>query len=118
MQPISSQSSSEEVRRYLTQALKLDLVGPCTHEGDPVGDPEERLPGWISPSAWYLTGFLIPTGAPPEQASDADEDEDFELVSQTVGDPNESTEERKPKQKGFFPSSMGLSFLVGPNTRE
>jgi hypothetical protein len=118
MLTISPDSSSDVVRDFLVQALKLDLVGPCTHQGEAIGDPEERLPGWINPAAWYLTGFLIPTGTPPEQAVDANEDEELDLVSQTVGDPNESAEEGKAKQKGFFPSSMGLSFLVGPDTRQ
>ena len=55
--------SSLEVRDYLVNALKLDLVGPGPN--DPLA--AERLPGWERPSTWYLTGFLIPAAAPPEQ---------------------------------------------------
>ena len=35
-----------------------------------------------------------------------------EVVPEDAGLPEESTEERKAAKKGFFPSSMGLSFLV------
>ena len=53
----------------LIKALRLDLVGPWPgHELD-----EERLPGWVRPSNWYLTGFLIPSGSPPQHTADADE---------------------------------------------
>src|SRR5690606_32463091 len=90
------------------EALKLDLVGPGA--GHPLA--EEKLPGWVRPSNWYLTGFLIPAGTPPDKAADADEEDDFELVSESAGPTEESAEERKAAKRGFFPSSMGLSFLV------
>jgi hypothetical protein len=96
------------------EALCLDLVGPGV--GHKFG--EERLPGWIRPSTWYLTGFLIPTGTPPERSADADEDDDFEVVSESAGLIEESAEDRRAAKKGFFPSSMGLSFLVTRETRE
>ncbi|MGE5110416.1 MAG: helicase, partial [Acidobacteriaceae bacterium] len=100
--------TSLEVRDRLVEALKLDLVGPW-----PDHDlAEELLPGWVRPSNWYLTGFLIPVGTSPEKSADADEDDDFDLVPESAGLAEESTEERKAAKKGFFPSSMGLSFLV------
>ena len=34
----------------------------------------ERLPGWIRPSNWYLTGFMIPSGAAAGQSADKEED--------------------------------------------
>lgn len=111
---ISSESTSEQVRQYLVDAARLDLVGP----GRGLGNPDERLRGWERPSNWYLTGFLIPTGTPPEQAADADEDEEFELVAEPSGQPGESTEDKKAAKKGFFPSSMGLSFLTPADVRE
>ena len=73
---------------------------------------DERLPGWVRPSNWYLTGFLIPSGTPPEQSADADEDDDFDEVPESAGLARRANEERKAAKKGFFPSSMGLSFLV------
>lgn len=105
--------SSLEVRMRLVEALKLDLVGPWAGHAF----AEERLPGWVRPSNWYLTGFLIPSGSPPEKSADADEDDDFELVPESAGLAEESTEERKAAKKGFFPSSMGISFLVPRETR-
>jgi hypothetical protein len=100
--------TSVEVRESLVEALKLDLVGPWAGHAL----VEERLPGWIRPSSWYLTGFLIPSGTLPEKSADADENDDLGEVPDSAGLSEESTEERKAAKKGFFPSSIGLSFLV------
>lgn len=88
---------SLEVRDRLVEALRLDLVGPWV--GHALAD--ERLPGWVRPSNWYLTGFLIPTGTPPEKRADADEDDDFELVPESAGLAEESSDERKAAKKGY-----------------
>jgi hypothetical protein len=106
-------ATSLVVRERLVEALKLDLVGPCAGHG--VAD--ERLPGWVRPSNWYLTGFLIPLGTPPEKSADADEDEDADVIPESAGLAEESNEDRKAAKKGFFPSSMGLSFLVPKEAR-
>jgi len=106
-------ATSLDVRDRLVEALKLDLVGPWA--GHTV--EEERLPGRIRPSNWYLTGFLIPSGSPPEASADADEDEEIDEIPEAAGLAEESNEERKAAKKGFFPSSMGLSFLVSYGTR-
>ena len=110
---MSDAMTSLEVRERLVEALRLDLVGPWAgHEL-----AEERLPGWQRPSNWYLTGFLIPSDTPPEKAADEDSEDDFEDVGERSGLIEESTEERKAAKKSYFPSSMGLSFLVGPEAR-
>ena len=101
-------TESAEVREEIVRALGLDLIGPWA--GHPLED--ERLPGWVRPSNWYLTGFLVPRDAPAEQRGDADVDEESE-VAETAGLGDDSTEDRRAAKKGFFPSSMGLSFLVG-----
>src|SRR5258707_7606167 len=106
-------STSLEVRERIVEALKLDLVGPSA--GDSHAD--EKLPGWVRPSNWYLSGFLIPVGTPPEASADADEDDDVDVVPESAGLAEESNDERKAAKKGFFPSSMGLSFLVPTATR-
>ena len=101
-------AESAEVREALARALRLDLIGPWA--GHALAD--ERLRGWERPSNWYLTGFLVPRGAPVEQRGDADVDDEPE-VAERAGLGDDSTEDRRAAKKGFFPSSMGLSFLVG-----
>jgi hypothetical protein len=105
--------TSLEVRERLVDALKLDLVGPWSGHGL----SNERLPGWVRPSNWYLAGFLIPSGMSPEKSGDADEDDDLDVIPEIAGLGEESNEERKAAKKGFFPSSMGLSFLVPKEAR-
>jgi hypothetical protein len=107
-------ADSLEVRARLVEALKLDLVGPWA--GHALA--EERLQGWVRPSNWYLTGFLIPSGTAPEKSADADEGDDMGgEIPESAGLAEESNEERKAAKKGFFPSSMGLSFLMPKETR-
>ena len=108
-------ANSVEVRDRLIEALKLDLVGPWVgHEL-----AEERLPGWVRPSNWYLTGFLIPSDTPTDQKDDDDDDDDFGgEVSEEPGLPEESSEERQAAKKGYFPSSMGLSFLASKKAKK
>ncbi len=106
-------TTSLEVRTRLVDALKLDLIGPWA--GHPLAD--ERLPGWTRPSTWYLSGFLIPSGTPPEHSADPDEDDDLGEVPESSGLSEESAEDQRAAKKGFFPSSMGLSFLVSNTTR-
>ncbi|HAK94224.1 MAG TPA: helicase [Planctomycetes bacterium] len=105
--------TSSQVRERLVEALKLDLVGPWA--GHALS--EERLPGWKHPSTWYHTGFLIPSGTAPEKSADADEDDDVEAIPESAGVSEESSEEHKAAKKAFFPSSMGLSFLVPASAR-
>ena len=101
-------TESAEVREEIARALRLDLVGPWA--GHPLA--HERLPGWVRPSNWYLTGFLVPRGTPADQRADADVDDEPE-VAESAGLGDDSTEDRRAAKKGFFPSSLGLSFLVG-----
>ena len=116
MNPTETQNppnTSPQVRARLAEALNLDLIGPwAQHEL-----AEERLPGWVRPSNWYLTGFLVPSGTQPEQGVDADEDEELDETPASGGLAEESSEERKAAKRGFFPSSIGLSFLVAKETR-
>jgi hypothetical protein len=97
-----------EARERLVEALELDLVGPW--RGHELAG--EMLHRRTRPSNWYLTGFLIPVDAPPEQSADADSDDEFEDVPESEGFAEESAEERVAAKKAYFPSSMGLSTLV------
>ena len=101
-------ADSPAVRRRLAEALELDLIGPWAGHALAA----ERLPGWVRPSNWYLTGFLVPSGAEPANSGDADEDDDLDETPVRAGLAEESAEERRAAKRGFFPSSMGLSFLV------
>ncbi|HZP43575.1 MAG TPA: DISARM system helicase DrmA [Candidatus Binatia bacterium] len=103
-----NRAPSLAVRARLVEALRLDLVGPWA--GHAFAD--ERLPGWVRPSNWYLTGFLVPLGSPDDERADADETDEVEEVGESAGLPEESADERRAAKKGFFPSSMGMSFLV------
>ena len=104
-----------DVRLGLGQALEVDLVGPGARHSL----TDERLPGWVRPSNWYLTGFLVPREAPEGQRADADADDDFDGdVAGDTGLGDDSTEERRAAKRGFFPSSMGLSFLVAEGVDE
>ena len=107
-------SDSVEARKRLVEAVTLDLVGPWAGHRYAV----ERLRGWTRPSNWYLTGFLIPASTPPEAKADQDEDDDLNTVPIESGLAEESAEERKTAKKGFFPSSIGLSFLADDVTNE
>jgi Helicase conserved C-terminal domain len=106
--------TSLDVRENLVDALRLDLVGPWPGHAY----AEERLPGWIRPSVWYLTGFLIPTGAAPDRrGDDSDDDDDMDgEIPESGGLAEESNDERRAAKKVHFPSSMGLSFLVAADT--
>ena len=104
--------SSFAVREQLVKALRLDLVGP----GEDDEQAEEQLPGWERPSKWYLTGFLVPSDTPFEHRSDADEDDSVDETPEAAGLAEESSDDRSAAKRGFFPSSMGLSFLVASET--
>lgn len=111
---VSTATTSVEVRENLVDALQVDLVGPgAGHEL-----ARERLPAYEAPSNWYLTGFLIPSGTPPEPGAsrDGEDDDDLDEVPERAGLAEESAEDRKAAKKAFFPSSMGLSFLTADTT--
>ena len=110
----SAPATSAEVRARLAHALNLDLIGP------PAGHElaEERIPGWVRPSNWYLTGFLVPTDAPPDQNADDDEEDELDETPDAAGLAEESVADGRPARRGFFPSSIGLSVLVAKEVDE
>ena len=71
---------SASVRLYMTEALRLDPIGPRPEDN---ALQHERLPQ--APSPWYMTGFLAPMGAPDAQrAQDVGEELD-ERTEQVQG---------------------------------
>ena len=106
-------TDSAEARTEITRALRLDLVGP----GADGYLADEQLPGWVRPSNWYLAGFLVPRHAGLDQRADADSDDGVEPeVCDDIGAGDDSSDDRRAAKAGFFPSSMGLSFLTAPET--
>jgi hypothetical protein len=95
-----------EARTRLVEALRLDLVGP---DPDDAVHAEEVLPQ--APSQWYLSGFLAPSGAEAHDRGDETGEEELDLV-ESGGFDDQTTPDKPAARKGFFPSSMGLSFLV------
>ena len=90
-------ADSAQVRDYLVEAPKLDLVGPGA--GHDLAD--ELLHGWRRPSTWYLTGFLIPSDTPFEDRSDVDEDDSLDEVPDTAGLVEESAD-----NEAWFPPEI------------
>jgi hypothetical protein len=99
--------TSADIRRHLTQALRLDLIGPEPDEAQAT----ETLR--IAPSRWYLTGFLAPWNAPAVQKSDDDEQGELELAAAAGGaEDDDAGPEPQAARRGQFPSSIGISVLV------
>ncbi len=104
-------TTSSDVRARLVRELALDLVGPRND------DPElaaELLPD--PPSRWYLTGYLVPLGA-PERQKEPDPQEAME-VGEAGGGDDGAVPERGSGRRSWLPSSMGLSVLVEDDTTE
>ena len=105
--------TSAEIRSTLVDALQIDLVGPtptdAQHASEVLSEP---------PSKWYLTGFLAPFGAKPDERSDDEGDDELEEVGQSDSSDDSQSPEKAPARKALFPSSMGLSFLLSPQTEE
>lgn len=97
---MSEVSSAVQARAAIVDALEADLVGPFSEE--------EVLP--LSPSRWYLTGFLAPEG--DRETRDPLADDEFAGLED---EPEETAApEPEPKQRHRFPASMGLSVLLEP----
>lgn len=100
-------ATSATIRAELVEALRLDLVGPDNDHAF----ANELLPE--SPRRWYLTGFLVPIGAPEEQRTDAQAIEELDAGGDIDGD-DAGPPDRGAAKKSFLPSSLGLSVLIPP----
>lgn len=92
-----------EVREALISALQADLVGPMA--------PDEVLE--TRPSRWYVAGFLVPDGTPLEDRQDPEAVEEISIDADRGDDEDDDVRAHRV----FLPSSLGLSFLVGPRTK-
>lgn len=99
--------NSAAIRSTLVEALRLDLVGPEPDEPAHAEYIKETLP--TSPSAWYLTGFLVPfQAAEPDETST----EQMDMLRPKAGIDDDPAPEKASSRKVPFPSSIGISLLV------
>jgi hypothetical protein len=103
------------VRSHLIDALEAELVGPFLKPpGAVVSDAPEVLR--ISPSSWYVTGFLVPRD---QGEIEEPEEEDGDLGA---GNDEDDEESSKPdptvKKVRRLPASMGLSVFVPPEAKQ
>src|SRR5580692_2629475 len=101
-----------QIRKQMTDALRLDLVGP--EEG--LGSLDEILPE--PPSRWYLTGFVVPLDANDDQKADATSTDAVDEITDGKGTDDTATPEPASARRSYFPSSIGLSFLVSANAKK
>lgn len=94
---------SADVRQHLVRALNADLVGPFDSSG------QETLS--VAPSRIYLTGFLAPREA--RESKEVEQDGDFEAGDDVESD-DAQTADPQSKRRGFWPASIGMSFLLEP----
>jgi hypothetical protein len=107
-------STSADVRASLIDALRLDLIGPRPDHPPHALYERELLP--IAPSQWYLTGFLAPFEGAIEDRSDFEADEELDSQERHADGDDDGEPEGGPARRAWFPSSMGLSFLVAKGT--
>ncbi|MCU0552127.1 MAG: DISARM system helicase DrmA [Leptolyngbya sp. Prado105] len=106
-------TSSAKAREHLVRALRLDLIG-----ANPTDDDHYQTEILSqAPSKWYLTGFLVPYEASVEDRSTPDGNDQLSLLESSSASDEENTPEMASARKGLFPSSIGLSFLVTPQTQ-
>ncbi|NJM00642.1 MAG: helicase, partial [Synechococcaceae cyanobacterium SM2_3_2] len=103
---------SAQIRTALVDALQLDLIGPTPED---TTNATEILTQ--APSKWYLSGFLVPFGAPSDVRSDDTADEQLEALAETETSEDNQIPEAATARKAWFPSSMGLSFLITAATQ-
>lgn len=107
-----------EVRSKLTDALRLDLIGPGEVLGTDhcvLGQPDEVLSQ--RPSTWYLSGFLVPFDADPDQKADQQADDELDEQGDSRGLDDSVTPEPAAARVRYLPSSIGASLLIPPNVK-
>jgi hypothetical protein len=116
--------SAAEVRTGLVDRLRRNLVGPS--EAEDADLATERLPAGESPSRWYLTGFIAPSGegpsAPEPADAEFDDTESFFPEPEPSGAGGAAGDDDEPEQpaarRRFLPSSIGLSTMIDADVTE
>ncbi len=106
-------ATSAAVRAELVYALRNDLIGPDPDDPRDTAYAHETLSS--SPSHWYLTGFLAPTGQKEDEKQDDQVDDE---LSSALDDASEGETDAPTARRPVFPSSIGLSVLVRPECKQ
>jgi len=113
--------SAGAVREELVRRLRRNLIGPTEPEDADLA--AERLPVGESPSRWYLSGFIAPSGMATAAAiEDAPEgwDDTADILAEAQGSGaggaagDDDEPDRAPARRRFLPSSIGLSAMLDP----
>lgn len=112
-----------EVREELVHRLRRNLVGPSEfpHDDDL---STERLPAGESPSRWYLSGYIAPTGDDVALADeDSEEEEELtQLEPAGYGAGGAAGDDEAPEppvaRRRFLPSSIGITTMLDPAVAE
>jgi hypothetical protein len=91
-----------DARDRLVDVIRADLVGPAT--------PDEILP--ITPSRFYLTGFLVPFEGGEQLRLDPESSDDLAEDGADPADDDGASPDEAPKHKILLPASLGVSVLV------
>ena len=108
---MSKTSEPEEVRDELVRSLGLDLVGPT----GAIGTHNETLSQ--QQSRWYLTGFIVPTESSETQKIDESVTEQLDQSAAPSSGDESDNPEPPVARRSFLPSSCGISFLIGAQSR-
>ena len=102
-------TTSADIRSDLVDTLRRDLIGPLPSD---TALANEILPS--RPSRWYLTGWLVPTGAPADQRRGTSGDEGDLGTGQSGGGNGLDDDGGDPAAppSAFLPASIGLSVFV------
>ncbi len=127
--------NSSLIRSQIIDSLELDLVGPSKSLVERIAKNNEKEAELLSeeildrgPSRWYQTGFLIPSETIIESKADDTSDDELagidgqnlnrsDQASRTNASADDTGESEKgPARKVFFPSSIGVSFLLAESS--
>ena len=98
--------TSRQARQDLTETLYLDLIGPNN------GHEFERELLSETPTAWYLTGYLVPAGAADDLRLDDSVEEEIDEAPVAGGFDDDSPVDRSASGNNYLPSSMGMTTII------
>jgi hypothetical protein len=102
--------TSRQARQDLTDTLYLDLIGPNNGH-----DFEKELLS-ETPTAWYLTGYLVPAGAGDDLRLDDSQEEEIDEAPVKGGFDDDSPVDRSASGNNYLPSSMGMTTIIPIST--